>query len=198
MRSVKHNKHPIIMSPNYAAKFDFYKEIGLQKLKERAEMIRANEDFSKRVSAILFEEAQEKKELESQLDLYAEETLYSGGFPDDKTKMTFKEFHKAEWKDRLYIADKIKDERYNYFAKKLLYEEAPHLLPKDLYNEIHRGIAKRILSTNDEKWNTIPKAYNELDSLRVKYEEEGDQERLAMTNDINNFLEEIEKKYQDA
>ena len=54
------------------------------------------------------------------------------------------------------------------------------------------------MSTNDEKWNTIPKAYNELDSLRVKYEEEGDQERLAMTNDINNYLEEIEKKYQDA
>ena len=38
-------------------------------------------------------------------------------------------------------------------------------------------LLKRILSTNDEKWNTIPKAYNELDSLRVKYEEEGDQER---------------------
>ena len=198
MRSVKHNKHPIIMSPNYASQFDVYKEIGLQKLKERAEMIRANEDFSKRVSAILFEEAQEKKELDSQLDLYAEETLYSGGFPDDKTKMTFKEFHKAEWKDRLYIADKMKDERYNYFAKKLIYEEAPDLLPKDLYNEIHRGIAKRILSSADEKWMTIPRAYTELDTLRVKYEEKGDNERLAMTNDINNFLEEIEKKYQDA
>ena len=60
------------------------------------------------------------------------------------------------------------------------------------------AIAKQILSTNDEKWNTIPKAYNELDNLRAKYEEENDTERLAMMNDLNNFLEEIEKKYQDA
>jgi exodeoxyribonuclease-1 len=72
------------------------------------------------------------------------------------------------------------------------------ILPKDMYNEIHRAIAKQILSTNQEKWNTIPKAYSELDTLRVKYEEENDQERLAMMNDLNNFLEEIEKKYQDA
>ena len=42
------------------------------------------------------------------------------------------------------------------------------------------------------------KSYNELDSLRAKYEEDGDNERLAITNDINNFLEEIEQKYQDA
>ena len=69
---------------------------------------------------------------------------------------------------------------------------------KDLYNKIHREIANRILSTNDEKWNTIPKAYNELDSLRAKYEEDGDEERLSITNDINNYLEEIEKKYQEA
>lgn len=144
------------------------------------------------------EVAQEKQDLDSQLDINAEETIYSGGFPDQKTQSALKEFRQSEWKDRLLIADKMTDERYNYFAKRLMYEEVPDLLPKDLYNEIHRGIAKRILSTNDEKWNTIPKAYNELDSLRAKYEEDGDEERLAITNDINSFLEEIEQKYQDA
>ena len=35
---------------------------------------------------------------------------------------------------------------------------------------------------------------NELDTLRAKYEEAGDEERLSITNDINNYLEEIEKK----
>ena len=79
-----------------------------------------------------------------------------------------------------------------------MYEENPSILPKDMHDEIHRAIAKQILSTNDEKWNTIPKAYNELDNLRAKYEENNDTERLAMMNDLNNFLEEIEKKYQDA
>ena len=198
IRSVKDNKHPIIMNPSYAANFDSYKQLGIKKLNERAEKIKNNEQFGKKVSALLQEEAQEKQDLDSQLDVQAEESIYTGGFPDDKTRMALKEFQKAEWKDRLYIADKMKDERYNYFAKRLMYEEAPDLLPKDLYKEIHRGIAKRILSTNDEKWNTIPKAYNDLDSLRVKYEEEGDKDRLALTNDINTFLEEIEKKYEDA
>ena len=198
LRSVKDNKHPIIMNPNYATNFDTYKQIGISKLNERAEKIKQNEEFGKKVSAILQEEAQEKQDLDSQLDVQAEESIYSGGFPDDKTKMALKEFQKAEWKDRLVIADKMKDERYNYFAKRLMYEEAPDLMPKDLYHEIHRGIAKRILSTNDEKWNTIPKAYNELDTLRFKYEEDGDEERLSITNNINNFLEEIEKKYQEA
>jgi exodeoxyribonuclease-1 len=109
-----------------------------------------------------------------------------------------KEFHQAEWKDKLIVADKFKDSRFNYFAKRLIYEENPQILPQDMYNEIHRAIAKQILSTNDEKWNTIPKAYSELDTLRVKYEEEKDEERLAMMNDLNIFLEEIENKYQDA
>ena len=185
------------MNPSYANNFDTYKQLGIKKLNERAEKIKNNSDFAKRVSAILQEEAQEKHDLDSQLDVQAE-SIYSGGFPDDKTKMVLKEFQKAEWKDRLVIADKMIDERYNYFAKRLMYEEAPDMMPKDLYNEIHRGIAKRILSTNNEKWNTIPKAYNELDSLRAKYEEGGDEERLSITNDINNYLEEIEKKYQEA
>ena len=132
------------------------------------------------------------------LDVQAEESIYSGGFASDGDRNTMQEFHKADWKDRLLVADKFKDSRFNYFAKRLIYEENPSILPKDMYNEIHRAIAKQILSTNQEKWNTIPKAYSELDTLRVKYEEENDQERLAMMNDLNLFLEEIEKKYQDA
>ncbi len=198
IRSIKNNKHPIIMNPSYGENFDVYKQIGMKKLMERAEVLRGSEMFKKKVERILNEEAQEKEDLDSQLDVAAEESIYSGGFADDKTKLIFSEFHKAEWKDRLYIADKFKDERYSYFAKRLMYEEAPDLLPKDIYKEIHRSIAKQILSTNNEKWNTIPKAYQDLDNLRVKYEEEGDKERLALTNDINIFLEEIEKKYQDA
>ena len=198
IRSVKNNKHPVIMNPKFGENFDGYKQLGMKKLMERAEALRGNEEFKKKVSRILEEEAQEKEDLDSQLDVQAEESIYSGGFASDADRNTMQEFHKADWKDRLIIADKFKDSRFNYFAKRLMYEENPSILPKDMHNEIHRAIAKQILSTNQEKWNTIPKAYSELDTLRVKYEEENDQERLAMMNDLNNFLEEIEKKYQDA
>ena len=53
---------------------------------------------------------------------------------------------------------------------RLIYEEAPKILPKEIYNEIHRSIASQLLSTNKEKWNTIPMAYKELDDLKVKFE----------------------------
>jgi len=198
IRSVKNNKHPVIMNPKFGENFDGYKQLGMKKLMERAEMLQSNEEFKKKVSRILEEEAQEKDDLDSQLDIQAEESIYSGGFASDQDKSTMKEFHQAEWKDKLIVADKFKDSRFNYFAKRLIYEENPQILPQDMYNEIHRAIAKQILSTNNEKWNTIPKAYSELDTLRVKYEEEKDEERLAMMNDLNIFLEEIENKYQDA
>ena len=198
IRSVKNNKHPVIMNPKFGENFEGYKQLGMKKLMERAEMLQGNEEFKKKVVRILEEEAQEKEDLDSQLDIEAEESIYSGGFASDKDRSAMKEFHQSDWKDKLLVADKFKDPRFNYFAKRLIYEENPSILPKDMYNEIHRAIAKQILSTNDEKWNTIPKAYSELDTLRVKYEEEKDEERLAMMNDLNKFLEEIENKYQDA
>ena len=37
LRNIKDNKHPIIMNPSYANNFDIYKQIGQQKLNERAE-----------------------------------------------------------------------------------------------------------------------------------------------------------------
>ncbi len=198
IRSVKNNKHPVIMNPKFGENFDGYKQLGIKKLMERAEILQSNEEFKKKVSRVLEEETQEKEDLDSQLDIEAEESIYSGGFASEQDKSSMKEFHQSEWKDKLFVADKFKDARFNYFAKRLIYEENPSILPKDIYNEIHRAIAKQILSTNDEKWNTIPKAYNELDNLRVKYEEADDQERLGMMNDLNKFLEEIENKYQDA
>ena len=82
-------------------------------------------------------------------------------------------FHKAEWDEKLSIVDKFKDERLHYFGKKLIYEEKPEILPKNEYNKIHRNLAKRLLSTNNEKWNTIPRTYQEIDTLREKFEREG-------------------------
>ena len=139
---------------------------------------------------------QEKEDMDSQLDILAEESIYKRGLNiDPKTKQAMNEFHKAEWKDKLSIADKMKDETFNYFAKILIYEEMPDMLPKDLYNEIHRGIANRVLSEDlDAKWNTIGKAIKEVDDLRAKHED--NKEKLDFLEDVNTFLMEIEKKYK--
>ena len=83
-----------------------------------------------------------------------------------------------------------------YFGKKILYEESPQSLPKEEYNMFHKEIASRILSSNEEKWNTIPRTYSEIDTLRNKFKE--DKDKLKALDDINSFVEEMEKLYQKA
>ena len=69
-------------------------------------------------------------------------------------------------------------------------------MPKDDYDEIHGTIVKRVLSTSDEKkWNTIPRTYKEIDDLRAKFEKSKETEKLKMLEEINTYIEELEKSY---
>jgi len=197
IRSIKNNKHPVIMSPNYAKNFEGYKQLGTDKLLERANMIQSNKEFKDRVAKILAEEAEEKEALDSQIGLMAEESIYTG-FPQPEDQKLMGEFHRLDWKGKLNLSEKFKDERFTYFAKRLIYEENPEVLSKDEYKKIHRAIAGQILSTNDEKWNTVPKAFKDIDDLRVKYEELKDEKTLAMLDDLSEYIEEIQKKYESA
>ena len=195
IRTIKHKKHPIIMNSKYGINFDGYKEIGLNTLNERAKLIKQNKDFSQKVSLVLDEEVREKQDFESQEEIYAEESIY--------TKFTTKEdnaimpaFHKADWKEKFLVLQKFKDKRLRYFGKKILYEENPESLPKDEYDSMHKEIASRVLSSNKEKWNTIPRTYSEIDTLRNKFKDDSD--KIKRINEINSYIEEIEKIYQKA
>ena len=143
------------------------------------------------------EEVEEKESTKSQEDVYEEESIYlKFTSPEDNKIMS--QFHKADWKTKFSIIEKFKDERLHYFGKKLIYEEKPELLSKNEYNKIHRNVAKRLLSTNSEKWNTIPRTYSEIDTLREKFDREGQSERLPILDEINTYLEELEKFYNAA
>ena len=198
VRSVKNNKHPILMNYNHFDKIDEYKEIGMEELMKRARMVREDENFATNVSLILEQEAEEKKYIENQEDLLAEESIYSGGFSSSFDKKIMQEFHSAGWEERMSIADKFKDQRFFYFAMRLIYEESPQSLPKDIYREIHRSIAKQILSIENEKWNTIPKAYQELDNLRENSERREDNNFLTLLSSLDDFFQEIERNYENA
>ena len=121
---------PVI--PNYI-NFDNYKQLGIKKLKERAKLVRENKEFIKKVAVILDDDAREKQELDSQMDVYPEDSIYKKfALPEDSKIMP--EFHKVDWKDKFSILQKFKDERMQYFGKKILYEESPQSLPKEEYN----------------------------------------------------------------
>ena len=124
-----------------------------------------------KVELILRDEAQEKAETKSQEDLCEEETLYNFSPQQKEDNKILSGFHEVDWDKRLSYLQKFKDKRYHYFGKKLLYQEKPDLLPKEDYDEIHGTIMKRGLSTTDDKkWNTIPRTYKEIDDLRAKFE----------------------------
>jgi len=195
IRTIKHKKHPIIMNPSYGINFDNYKQLGIKKLKGRAKLVRDNKEFAKKVNTILDDEATERQEFDSQIDIYPEESIYKKfALPQDNKIMP--EFHKADWKDKFSILQKFNDKRMQYFGKKILYEESPQSLPKDEYNSMHKEVALRILSTNEERWNTIPRTYSEIDTLRNKFKD--DKEKLKALHDINSYIEEMEKMYQKA
>ena len=198
IRTVRHNKHPVIMNPSYINEFEEYKVIGQEILLKRAKLIKDDEKFAEKISTIKREEAEDKEQTKSQEDIYNEESIYSGSISFDDYNNISPEFHKSEWEKKLSILSKFKDDRLKYFGKKLLYMEKPELLSKEDYKLIHKDTAKKLLSTNNEKWNTIPRTYSEIDTLREKFEREEQAEKLTILNDINVYVEELEKFYSSA
>ncbi len=197
LRTCRHNKHPIVMNPSYIDHFEEYKMIGIKKLRERAEIIKRDKKFAEKVEVILRDEAQDKAETQSQEDICEEESLYN--FPPAEDNKILPGFHEVDWEKKLNYLQKFKDKRFHYFGKKLLYQEKPDLLPKEDYDEIHNTIVKRVLSTTDEKkWNTIPRTYKEIDDLRAKFEKNKETKKLKMLEDINVYVEELEKNYSRA
>ena len=77
LRTIRHNKHPIIMNPSYGDKFEEYKSIGSAKLKARAELVRKNKEFAEKIQSIKRSEIEEKEQSKSQEDLYNEESIYA-------------------------------------------------------------------------------------------------------------------------
>ena len=146
---------------------------------------------------ILQEIAEEKKDTSDQSDVTPEESIYLK-FVDNKEIPKMEKWHQVSWEEKLSLLDKFEDERLVDFGKKIIYQESPDILPESMFKEIKRGIAKRILSTNKEKWTTCSDFYTECDYFREKFTNEGNEEKLKFLDEINNFVENIQKRYEAA
>ena len=71
-------------------------------------------------------------------------------------------------------------------------------MPKDIFKSIKREIAKRILSQNKEKWWTVSTCFMEIDTLRDKYSNENDKEKLKFLDELNAYVLSIQKKYENV
>jgi exodeoxyribonuclease-1 len=201
-KTIKSNKAPIILDKSLGIRVDPYKKIGENLLNKRAELMKTNEKFSKDICNILKEAAEEKLETASQEDIEPEESIYSGGFISSKDEALFPTFHSADWKEKLSILDKFQDDRLITFGHSLIFNEAPEVLPKDIFKKIKRRIASRILSTNKEKWWTVSAFYSECDEIRENEDKmfsfKTVDEKLKFLDGINDYVMNLEQKYSDA
>jgi len=201
-KTIKSNKAPIILDKSLGVKVDPYKKIGENLLNKRAELMKTNEKFSLDICNILREAAEEKMETASQEDIEPEESIYSGGFIPPKDEALFPKFHSSDWKEKLAILDQFQDDRLVTFGHGLIFNEAPEILPKDIYKKIKRRIASRILSTNKEKWWTVSAFYSECDEIRENEDKmfsfKTVDEKLKFLDGINDYVMNLEQKYSDA
>jgi len=197
LRVLKTNKAPVILDKEFALKQKPYLDLDLETIKKRSQMVRNSENFCKNIQIINREAAEEKEQTKTQEDLLPEETLYEKFIPNKDTAL-FKTWHSSSWEDKLRLLDKFQDKRCSWFGQKIIYQEAPQILPPDLYKNIKSEIARRILSKNKEKWQTVNMAYNEIDYLRDQADKRDDKIELNKLDEINDFIMSIEKKYEIA
>jgi len=197
LRTIRSNKAPIIVDAQYGMQAEPYNVMDKSLINKRADIIKNNEKFSQNILHALREVAEEKEQSKTQEDIYAEESIYTK-FTSNKDTALFPAWHAASWKDKLKLLDKFDDDRLVGFGKKIIFQEAPEVLPESMLKTIKREIAKRILSEKKEKWWTIPTLYTEIDTLREKYTNENDNEKLALLDEFNEYAMSIQKKYENV
>ena len=197
LRTIRSNKAPIIVDAVYGMKAEPYNAMDPELIKKRAKIVRENEKFSQNILTALREIAEEKEQSKSQEQIFAEESIYTK-FTSNKDTALFPAWHAAPWKDKLKLLDKFEDERLWSFGKKIIYQEAPDVLPKETYRKIKSEVARRILSENKEKWWTVKECFFEIDNLRNKYSDENDEEKMKFLDQLNDFVMSIQQKYENA
>mgnify|MGYP001335855457 FL=1 len=197
IRTFKQNKNNVIMNKELGLNYEPYDKIGMNEILERSKILDQNPQFINSISSILEDLAREKKEA-NQIEPLFEETIYAGGINiSSKDKINMNNFHEVDLKGKLSLIEKFTEERYFYFAKCLLYEEySKEQLPESLYNEMHKHFSKRLTSTDNEKWETFASFYKECDDHREKYKD--DENKLKILEGYNNYVEEMEKKFENA
>ena len=196
IRTVRQNKSPVLLKSDYALNTENYSKIGKDEINRRVKILDDNPKFIELIGSILSDKAKEKMSMD-QTELLFEETLYAAGFASAKDKALMNKFHEVDWKEKVNLIEKFSEERFQYFAECLIYEESPESLPKSIYNKIHRSFAQRLLSTNKEKFETTASFFNEVDNLReTKYKD--DPEMLEVIEGYNQHVIDIQSKFENA
>ena len=192
IRQVSLNKMPSVLSKDYFNLLSDYKELGLKEISDRANLVKNNQEFCKKVWDILEEKVQEKENSASQdpKDYYPEDSIHLSSIKmSNKDKPVFAQFQKAGWEEKAKIYNNFDDNVLKHFARLLIYDEKPEVLPNEELISVKKEIAERLLETNERPWITIPDCQKKIDDLRT--DENTDKKFL---NDYDLFIQDLESK----
>ena len=196
-------KHPVILHESYALKSEPFRTIGMDKLRERADIVRNNPTFIENLKRAVKENAEEKKlkyisKEDERINNDPHNQLYSGGFLDKNSPDydIIQKFHTIDWDKRYEQVVKIKDSRFKYFGERLIYQNEPEALPKEVYKRIHVETAERVLRLEEKNFTTIPMAEHLIDSIRA--EKDIDKEKLEYMNEVDALIKEMRVLYESA
>ena len=135
---------------------------GIDELRRRAAYLRDNEAFAQRLIAATAA-GREPWEPSS----HVEERIYEG-FPGPGDRALMAAFHDAEkeWSDRAALLGRVADTRLQVLGERLLYSEAPGLMPVPGLRSYQVDIANRLMARQETvPWLTLPEAVKQTKEL---------------------------------
>ena len=164
--SVRLNACPVFMPIEIAGPSIVGHELGMDELARRAAIVRNDEGLRRRLIAaalavrVPFEESP-----------HVEEQIYRG-FYSRSDQALIEEFHRADWPRRLELSGLFADGRLRTLARRLVYCEAPGVLPADKRAAYARAIAARLHTRTEStgRWTTLDDAIEEAGKLLQEVE----------------------------
>ena len=163
VRVLRSNTMPMLMPGDEAPKLAPTWQVGLERLRDRANRLRENKALRQRLVAI-FEETRPGRET----GIHVEQQIYDG-FIDRSDEERMKQFHLIPWEKRPGLVSTFEDPRLRKLGERLIYYEHPEVLNDDLRRRCDSAVAARLLgSDGNTSWLTLPKALEQAeDQLRV-------------------------------
>ncbi len=167
VRGLRANAAPIIQ-PYDAAPQDLRDHLpDLAELQRRAAIIKTDRSLRNRL-VTSYLAAREPREPSS----HVEERIYDG-FISSSDQVVLDRFHVSDWSERLAILGSLGNERLRALGNRLVYSDAPQIMPDAVRREYDLAIARRLLAEpGSVPWLTLPQALTEAEDLLTQAEGE--------------------------
>ena len=191
IKTIKINHFPIFMEGKHANGQEEYAKIGIDVLEKRAEKIRQNKNFQKKVGKALTK--RDKKKRKGYPRVYPEQLLYDK-FPSNPDKICMSKFHNADWDDKLAFASNMEDEKLARYGKRIIFYESPDSLSDKDRSEVEKDIWKYTIETRWVSRCRGDDIKQEFYKVANKADDDGDQDALEKLEALELLWEDIAKK----